>query len=130
MPAKQPAVEKLTQLLKNNPELKSALTAAIKEADEKEIKTLSQFCNFLNGMLTHIPNAEQLNPSTEKFWIILNKAPNDIIKKSDVFNEWIREFMLSMGSYMDSTESAKDIESFIQDPKNKIEEYITPPSGY
>ncbi|MBV9962721.1 MAG: phosphatidylserine decarboxylase [Parafilimonas sp.] len=106
------------------------MTAAIKEADEKDIQTLPQFYNLLNGMLTHIPTSEQLNPSTEKFWIILNKAPNEAIKNSAAFNEWIREFMLSMGSYMDTTESAKEIETFLQDPKNKIEEYITPPSGY
>jgi phosphatidylserine decarboxylase len=126
----QPSVAKLIQLLDKNPDLQSALTAAIKEADEKEIQTLSQFYNFLNAMLTHIPTDEQLNPSTEKFWIILNKAPNETIKNSDVFNEWIRQFILSMGSYMDSTDSAKEIESFIKDKKNKIEEYITPASGF
>ena len=62
------------------------------------LKTLQQFYDFLNGLLTHIPTDKQLNADTEKFWIVLNKAPNDAIKKSDVFNKWIREFMLSMGS--------------------------------
>ena len=130
MPATQPSVEKLITLLKTNPDLKTALTAGIKEANEDGIETLQQFYNFLNGMLTHIPTDKQLNPDTEKFWMVLNKAPNDVIKKSDVFNEWIREFMLAMGSYMDTTESAKDLESFIEDPKNNMEDYFQGPSGW
>ena len=130
MSAKQPSVEKLNTLLQTNPDLKAALTAAIKEADEDGIKTLQQFYDFLNGLLTHIPTDKQLNADTENFWVILNKAPNDAIKKSDVFNEWIREFILSMGAYMDSTESAKEIESFIKDSKNNIEDYFKGPSGW
>lgn len=127
---KQPAVEKLINFLQTNPDLKTALVSAIDEAGEKEIKTLSDFYNFLNGLLTHIPTDKQLNASTEKFWLILNKAPDEAIKKSDVFNEWIKEFILSMGNYMDSTESAKEIDTFIKDPKNKIEDYIQNPSGW
>jgi len=130
MAGKQPAVGKLVQLLNNKPELKSALTAAIKEANEKDIETLPRFYNFLNGFLTHIPRDEEFNSSTEKFWHILNKSPNETLKTSGVFNEWIREFILSMGRYMDSTESAKGIESFLKDRKNKIEEYFAPPGGW
>src|SRR5690242_20457369 len=130
MPEKQPPVEKLIQLLKNNPDLKTALSAAIKEANEKDVETLEQFYNFINGLLTHIPTDKQLNASTEKFWFILNKAPNDVIKKSDAFNKWIKEFIMAMGDYMDSTDSAKEIKSFTEDPKNKIEEYIIPPGGF
>jgi phosphatidylserine decarboxylase precursor len=130
MPAKQPSVEKLIQLLNSNAHLKTALTGAIKEAKEKDVETLQQFYDLINGMLTHIPTDEQLNASTEKFWVILNKAPDDVIKKSDLFNAWITEFIMAMGDYMDSTDSAKEIESFIKDPKNKIEEYIQNPSGW
>ena len=98
MAGKQPAVEKLVHLLNNKPELKSALTAAIKEANEKDIETLPRFYNFLNGLFTHIPRDEEFNSSTEKFWHILNKSPNETLKTSDVFNEWIREFILSMAA--------------------------------
>jgi len=130
MPVRQPSVDKLITLLQANPNLKTALTAAIKEANEDDIETLPQFYNFLNGLLTHIPTDKQLNADTEKFWIVLNKAPNDTIKNSNVFNEWIREFILSMGSYMDTTDSVKDIESFIKDSKNNIEDYYQGPSGW
>jgi hypothetical protein len=67
IPVKQPAVEKLVNLLQKNPELKNALATAVDKANEKEIKTLNDFYNFLNGLLTHIPTDEQLNASTEKF---------------------------------------------------------------
>ena len=46
MSTNQPAIQKLFDLLEANPELKSALIAAIKEAGEKDIKTLPQFMIF------------------------------------------------------------------------------------
>ncbi len=127
---KQPVVEKLSQLLKNNGKLKAALISAIEQANEKSVKNLEQFYQHINGMLTHIPTDEQLNASTETFWYILNKSPDETLKTDAEFNEWIREFIMSMGDYMDSPDSAKEIGSFIKDPKNKIEEYITAPSGF
>ncbi len=130
MPATQPSVEKLNTLLQENPDLKAALIAALKEAGQDGIENLRQFYNFLNGLLTHIPTDEQLNADTEKLWIVLNNAPNDVIKKSDVFNAWIREFILSMGSYMDTTESTKGLETFIKDSKIHIEDYFKGPSGW
>ncbi|HVX28745.1 MAG TPA: phosphatidylserine decarboxylase [Parafilimonas sp.] len=130
MPAQQPSVKNLIELLQANQDLRSALETAIKEADEDDVKDVNQFYNFINAMLTHIPTDEQLNASTEKFWVILNKAPDDAIKKSDAFNNWITQFILSMGNYMDSTESAQEIESFIKNAKNKIDEYIMPPGGW
>ena len=130
MPANQPAVENLITLLRTHPELKTALTQAIKEANEDGIENVQQFYDLLNGLLTHIPTDKQLDADTVKFWVVLNKAPNDIIKKSDVFNNWIREFILSMGAYMDSTDSAKEIESFIEDSKNNIDDFFRGPSGW
>ena len=53
-----------------------------------------------------------------------------MLKKSEVFNEWIREFMLSMGSFMDTIESAKAIDTFIEHPKTNIEDYYKGPSGW
>ncbi len=94
------------------------------------MKTLEQFYNFLNGLLTHIPTDKQLSPDTEKFWYVVNKSPGEILKTDNAFNEWLREFILEMGTYLDSTESAKELESFIKDPKNKIEEYFQGPSGW
>jgi phosphatidylserine decarboxylase len=130
MPLKQKSVEKLISLLHTNPELKTALSAAIKEADEDGITTLELFYDFLNGILTHIPADKQLNASTESFWFILNKAPNDELKKSNLFNEWIREFIMSMGDYMDTLESVQELDTFIKNKKNNIEDYVKPPSGW
>jgi len=126
----QPVVTQLVQLLDTNDDLKAALIQAIQEAGEKEITTPEQFYSFLNGLLTYIPTEKQLNASTEKFWIILNKSPNEVLKRSVVFNDWIRSFMLSMGRFMDTTESIKAMDTFIKDPKNKIEDYYAGPSGW
>ena len=76
MVARQASVDNLKNLLKTNPDLKTALTTAIQEAAEDGIETLDQFYDLLNGMLTHIPSDKNLDPSKEKFWLILNESPD------------------------------------------------------
>src|SRR4051812_38515026 len=119
MQAQQLLVKKLADLLSEHSNVKKALITAIQDANEKEIKNLDQFYNLVTGLLTHIPTDEQLNANTETFWYILNKSADDTLKKSEAFQNWVREFILSMGKYMDSTDSAKAIDTFIKDQKNK-----------
>lgn len=130
MPSQQPSVEKLIDLLSFSPNLKTALSISIKEADQTGIKSLEDFYNFINEMLTHIPTDEQLNPDTEKFWAILNISQDNALKDSNEFNEWVTDFIMSMGRYMDTTSSGQEIDTFIKNSKNNIEEYLVPPSGW
>jgi phosphatidylserine decarboxylase len=130
MQAQQLLVQKLADLLSKHSDLKTVLITAIQDANEREIKNLDQFYNLVTGLLTHIPTDEQLNANTETFWYILNKSADDTLKKSEAFQNWVREFILSMGKYMDSTDSAKAIDTFIKDQKNKIQDYIQPPGGW
>jgi phosphatidylserine decarboxylase precursor len=130
MPIKQKTVENLTHLLESKPHLQNALEASIQDAQQQDIKTLEDFYDFLEKILKHIPTEKELMPSVRKFYFIISKSPNDILRKDDSFNEWINEFVVSRGDFMDTLESTETLGTFINNPEYKIDDYIKGPSGW
>jgi phosphatidylserine decarboxylase len=130
MAQQQAVVKKLVTLLESNSTLKSALEAALKKAARPALTTLDDFLNYLNRIITHIPTEKELMPSVREFYFILLQAPNELLKKDNEFNDWMNEFVVSRGDFMDSTASAETLESFINNPAYKIDEYVRGPSGW
>jgi phosphatidylserine decarboxylase len=128
--ARQPVVEKLIRLLEANDELKHAVQISLERAQVSDIDNLDKFYDFLDGILTHIPTEEALMPSVRKFYFVLSKSPDDILKKDDAFNSWINEFVNSRGNFLDIVDSTETLESFINNPEYKIADYIKGPSGW
>lgn len=56
--------------------------------------------------------------------------PGEEARELTPLSEWLVEFAQSWGRYMDTLESAKDIETFKTDPLFNWNEYYPPPSGY
>ena len=126
----QAVVKKLQDLLKSNAALKNAVNSSLLHADEPGIKSLEDFYQYLNDILTHIPTEEALMPSVRKFYFVLGKSPDDILKKDPAFNAWINEFVIARGNFLDSIESIETLDSFINNPEYKVEDYIKGPSGW
>ena len=130
MPTKQKPVEDLIHLLESKLYLKNAVEVSIENAQQEGINTLEDFYDFLEQILKHIPTEKELMPSVRKFYFILSKSPNDILRKDESFNEWINEFVVSRGNFMDTPESTETLETFINNPEYKIDDYIKGPSGW
>jgi phosphatidylserine decarboxylase precursor len=130
MPQRQKNVENLNKLLESNEHLKQALQISLQTAQEPGIQTLEEFYNFLDEILTQVPPESELMPSVRKFYFVISKSPDDMLRKDNAFNEWMNEFVISRGDFMDSTESVKTLDTFINDPKYKIDDYIKGPSGW
>ena len=130
MSLRQKAVQKLITLLESNRDLKYALEISLERADQPKIKTLEEFYNFLDNILTHIPTEKELMPTVREFYFVLSMSPDDILKKSQVFNDWINEFVRSRGNFLDTTSSTETLETFIRCPDYHIEDYIKGPSGW
>ena len=117
-------------LLKSCPHLSEALKTALQKAELPGIGTLQEFYDFLNKTLTYIPNEKELMPSVREFYFILGNDPDGVLRKDADFNKWIQEFVLTRGSFMDTTESAGSIDTFIKNPEYNIEDYQRGPSGW
>ena len=127
---RQKIVEDLITLLQDKPGLMNAVQISLKDARLPELETIEQFYDFLEDILTHIPDEKELMPSVRKFYYVLSKSPGDILKTDENFNKWINEFVLSRGDFMDTTESTRTLQTFIDNPKYKIDDYISGPSGW
>ena len=130
MSVRQKSVENLVGLLESSAELKNALEISLKEAKQPGIDTLEALYNFLDGILTHIPTERELMPSVRQFYFIMSKSPGDVLRKNRAFNEWIEDFIITRGNFMDTPESTETLETFINNPEYKIDDYIKGPSGW
>jgi len=126
----QAVVHKLQDLLQSNGALKNAVESSLRQANEPGMNNLEDFYQYLNNILTHIPTEEALMPSVRKFYFVLDRSPDGILKKDPDFNGWIDEFVNARGCFLDTVESTATLDSFINNPDYKIEDYIKGPSGW
>lgn len=126
----QTVVKKLTGLLDNRADLKNALETSLLNAGRPGLTTLQDFYNYINQLLIHIPKEKELMPSVREFYYVIWKSPGDLLKKDNAFNEWMNEFVVSRGDFMDTTASAETLNTFINNPDYHIEDYVKPPSGW
>jgi phosphatidylserine decarboxylase precursor len=130
MAEQQSIVKKLIGLLDKRADLKNALEASLQNAGRPGLTSLHNFYDYLNNLLIHIPNEKELMPSVREFYYVIWKSPGDLLKKDNDFNEWMNEFVVSRGDFMDTTASAETLPTFINNPDYHIEDYVKAPSGW
>jgi phosphatidylserine decarboxylase len=123
-------VEILKNELDDRKDVRSALEAAIRQAAIPEIRTLAQFFDLLTSMLTEVPTQRTMSTATSHFHYIIDSAPGNSLNKDKRFRRWMVEFAKEQGSFCDTTESAKALDTFINAPEYHIGEYDPNPSGW
>lgn len=126
----QPIVQELITLLKSRRDLAEALTESIRKADRPDVRTIPQYYDFLDEMVTLIPTDRNLNPILNKFYYLIDLSPKDALRTDASFQRWTRKFAEDWGTFLDSTESAQGIKSFFSNPSYHIEDYYVAPSGW
>lgn len=126
----QPIVEELIALLKSRTDLAEALKESIRKAERPKVKTISQYYEFLNQMVTLIPTDRNLQPIILQFYYLIDLSPQNVLQTDPSFQRWTRKFAEEWGSFLDTTESASGIKSFFSNPRYHIEDYCVAPSGW
>jgi phosphatidylserine decarboxylase len=126
----QSKVQNLIELLESNREIKNALSASIENAGQNNIKSLDDFYDLLNDMITHAPSQKSLIPDMQKLFYIINQSPGGVLAKSPDFNEWLREFSLNLGDFLDTPASAEQLDTFLTKNEYHLEDYQRGPSGW
>jgi phosphatidylserine decarboxylase precursor len=123
-------LDKLKVILDIRKDLRTALDTAIATAAFPGINDIPAYYRFLENMLTHIPTQREMETSTIQFHYIVNCSPGDLLQKDEIFQQWLAAFAKDHGSFLDTTESAKQLDSFTGNPQYRIEEYDPGPSGW
>jgi phosphatidylserine decarboxylase len=123
-------MNELKDRLQQRSDLHTALKEAIKNAALKDITSVDDFYLFIKKILTHIPTEDRLIASVREFYFLLAAAPGDILRKDEKFSDWVYRVVVARGDFLDSDESAGELDTFINNPKYKIEDYVRGPSGW
>ncbi len=123
-------VQQLESLLDANEEIKNALEESIKTSEVKDVKTLDQFYEFASSLLTKVPTQRETDQATAEFFLLLNRSPNNFLREDPAFNRWVTDYTNEWGNFLDTTESAKSLDSFITNAKYNITDYDKGPSGW
>ena len=126
----QPIVEELIRILEVEPELKEALEQSIRQADRLDVPTLPAYYEFLDKMVTMIPDDRNLLPLLLEFYYLIDNSPGHKLQNDPTFQQWTHKFAEDWGSFLDTTESAKELETFYTDPSYHIDDYMIMPSGW
>lgn len=124
---------------------------AIQTAHSKNISTISHikclqdYLNYLDELVCWAPRQTQANPRlvytniVECYFFLDQPSVKKHQSKIEPggsnlpltpLSKWIVDFAKAWGSYLDTTDSAKEVDSFRTDPGFNWDEYMPPPSGY
>lgn len=126
----QPVVLELINVLEHRPDLKKALEDSIRKAELLDILDLAAYYNFSDKWVTAIPADKDWLPMRLEFYYIIDNSPNNKLQKDPVFQQWVHKFINNLGNFLDTTESAKGLETFYTDPDFHVNDYIKDPSGW
>lgn len=142
-------VEKLVSLMETHG-WKNDFALAIRNAQAHDvpgihdIQNLDDYLHFVDDLVAWTPrergDSRYIYDRLAKFYFFLDQAPVKSLQsriepggrpqKLTPLSKWIVEFAKAWGSYLDTLESAREVESFRTDPLFNWDEYMPPPSGY
>jgi phosphatidylserine decarboxylase precursor len=111
----------------------------------EHIKDLDDYLEYIDELVTWAPRETRDNPrllydNLVEFYFFLDQppvkkhqspiAPGKKAKKLTPLSKWIVDYANSWGSYLDTTESAKEVETFKNDPLFNWDEYMPPPASF
>lgn len=144
----QPVVSKLIRLIDKygwGPLFEEAIQRAanLDATTIAPIRSLADYIEYIDNLLTWIPTQHGsrmlIYEKIVAFYFILDQEPLYGLQSAvsptspetlTPLSGWMKEYANSWGQYMDSTDSAKEIPSFRDDPRFRWDDYMPPPSGY
>ncbi len=145
-----PIVEELVNLIKEN-HWQDDFNKAIQKANSyqvpsiKHIKNLDDYLNYINDLVTWAPTETRIDPrqvydKIVEFYFFLDQppvkqlqspiAPGKKAEELTPLSKWIVKYANSWGSYLDTTDSAKEVKTFKDDPLFNWNEYMPPPASF
>ncbi len=125
-----PVVEDLVQLLQARPDLRTALDAAVRTADLKDIENTQAFLDHVNDLVTAIPTYSETPTEGLKVDYVIDQAPEDRLNRDETFNAWMKKYAKARGEFLDTVPSAAGIPSYTTLPSYHIDDYAVQPSGW
>lgn len=149
LPRMHPIVEELSTLIERH-SWQNAFAQAIDNAQAfdvpgiRDIRTLPDYLRFVDDLVMWTPHergdSRLIYDKLVKFYFFLDQDPLKSLQSPvrpergvqvlTALSTWIVTFARNWGTYLDTTESAREIASFHDDPIFNWDEYMPSPGGY
>lgn len=152
----EPIVEKLVNLIEAHgwgDRFEQALdeAAAQKVAQIAHIRTLDDYLRYIDDMARWAPrelgNSRLVHDKLVEFHFILDQpavrslqsplapallgsGPHVVRTPLSLLSQWMSDYAVAWGAYLDTPASAQHIDSFRTNPAFRWDDYMQPPSGY
>ncbi len=94
--------------------------------------TLEGFYKYLNLLVNAIPSDSDFDDLFHELYFVISQNNNALQNKCEFsnFREWLAIFVEVYGSYLNTPQSANNLNSFIKDKTFEIDLFTIPPGGF
>jgi phosphatidylserine decarboxylase len=113
-------VQELVSIVSTDNMLANQIDTALKEQEEGSFwagKTLEDMYDFFDQWLVFTPIPDNTREYMDNFYEFANSEQGKAVVVNKSIREWLYEFMLARGEFMDSTSSTATLSSWLNDPK-------------
>ena len=125
-----PVVQRLLKMLAGDKELDVIVRTAIQKTKRFSEPSFASYCELVHRMQTMVPNPNNWLPNNLDFYYVLTCAEDDQLSANKKFMEWVNDYVNSIGQWMNSSESVRDLDKFKKNPDYEIDDYVEPPGGW
>jgi phosphatidylserine decarboxylase len=129
----QPTIQKLENIIASDSKLRTNIASALSEQNSKSYwyqHTTADMLDFLNEWLTYPPKPDDVRKYMDAFYEFAGAGKGREIASSEPFKSWLYDYMIAIGKFMDSSESAKDLPLWFNNPSINMADYIVPEDGF
>ena len=145
----EPIVQRLAELIQTNgwqDHFRRALACAAQQqvAQISHIRSLHDYLRYIDDMVRWAPresgDSRLVHDKLVEFHFILDQPPlrglQSPIEPSGraqpltPLSQWMTDYAVAWGAYLDTTASARHVDSFRTNPAFRWDDYMPPPSGY
>lgn len=131
--AHQPVVQKLVDLVDSNPAFRAELEDALNDQPPTSYwfnKDLEDMYAFFDEWVVFLPIIDNARLYMDAFYEFAGSGKGREVVAREPFRSWLYEFMMAVGQFMDSSQSAAAVPWWTGDPRINMADYVVPPGGY
>lgn len=126
-------VQELVDILDSNPGLHDQIVDALNQQEENSFwygQTIEYMYDFFDEWLVFLPTPEDARKYMDAFYEFTDSTDGRAAVLEDPFRNWLYEFMVARGQFMDSEASTDVLPWWTSDPDINIEDYVIPADGF
>jgi len=128
-----PIVKELVSVFESDPGLREQVIDVLSQQEQGSFwygKTIQNMYDFFDEWLVFEPTPADARTYMDAFYEFTDSTAGRAAVLQAPFRNWLYEFMMARGQFMDSKASAHAIPYWTSDPEVNIEDYVIPATGF